>query len=130
MSGTASWALLLGGVGLICLLALLGRLWSIGGRGEAPLGPLHPPRPDESAPTLVPAQFRVLINAEARQWKGDAWRDLLVRLDGLAAEFDVGEPATAPPRKYSAEWLDDRIRQIEAHAGTRAPGQRASTPQR
>lgn len=117
MSGAATWAFVIGGIGTVCLLALLGRLWAIGGRGEAPLGPLHPPRPDDTAPTLVPSDFRLLIAGEAMRWKDNDWPTVLARLDRLAATFDAGPPATSPPRKFSAQWLDERVRQIETNAG-------------
>lgn len=117
MSGTATVALLIGGVGAVCMLALLARLWSIGGGGEAPLGPLHPPRPDAQAPAPVPADFRVLIAGEATRWKRTDWQAVLARLERLAATFDAGPPTAPPPRRFSAEWLDARVQQIERHAG-------------
>lgn len=118
-----------GGIGLLCVILLLVRLWSVGGGGEAPLGPRVAPRPSDSAPVLVPAEFRQLVAAEATRWRTHSyWESLVDRLNDLTATFGAELPAGDTPKKFSASWVDTRLAHIESAAGL--PTASGSSPDR
>ncbi len=118
MSAVGPVAVIVGAIGALCFLALLGRLWVIGAKGEAPVGPRQAPRSVDPLPPALPTEFRSLISDEASQWKqAHEWMAVISRLDELAEVLGAGAAQSDPPPKYSADWLEHRVAQIEATAG-------------
>lgn len=104
-------------VGVCCVMAALSQLWAAGGGGDDPVGPTQPRSQRPAAPPVVPATFRSLIHRETSQWQQvHQWEALTQQLDRLEIEFGRN-PSMPAPESFSAEWLDQRIAQIEAVAG-------------
>lgn len=110
--------LVLGGLGVFCLMIVLSQLSAVGGHAEEPVGPNESARPPAPQPALVPANFRSLIHGEATLWgRMNDWPRLVAQLDEIERRLGASPFGEDPPDEYTQGWLERKVTHIESFAG-------------